>query len=285
MKKDELRALASKLFESEEKQIYVSEFLENWLVTAKSISLLAAQDIIIENIDSFKTAIRQIIDKHENELTISKYTFSSYNSDLLIRTSLLAEQDQQLLIENKILWRDKMSELIQNISWREFELLSKIILKYNGLNDITITRAVDDQGLDFYGYFKPDYSNMSTRFLTNINLRIVGQVKHSAKKIKVNHSKISSFGTEINRLRKKSPPNYFKELPDAFFHSELPLVGIFISNSLYLPKAESFSKDYGIIIWNGSQISEDLSNKDFSSKILNENGNLSLEKLKSLLEE
>jgi len=285
IKKDELRTLASMIFQSDINQIYISEFLENWLVSEKDTPLLDAQDIIVESIDSLKAIIKQIIDRHEKEVTISKYNFSSYNTDVLIKSSLLADEEQKLSIENRIHWRDKMAEFIQNISWREFELLAKFILEYNGLKNITITQAVNDQGLDFYGYFKPTYSTLSPRFLSDINLRIVGQVKHSAKNNKVNPSKISSFGTEINRLRKKLPPNYFKELPDFFFDSPLPIVGIFIANSLYLPKAESFSKDYGIIVWNGNQISEDLSNNDFSSKIINEDGNLSLEKLKLLLKQ
>lgn len=283
MKKAEINDFVEHLFSLHQPQLSISEKLEDYFINQLGVSVLDAQEKIEQLSRKVTGAIRFKIDGHKKEFTIPSYDFSDYNSDLLIKSSLTELYGAKDLVETKIYWREKLQNFLKEVTWRDFENIAKHILGYNGLNDIEITQASNDQGIDFWGYVSIENETSITRFQKDLKFRVIGQVKHSVTDVKVNHSKVSSFGTELNRLRKKNPPNYFTGLSDEFFQSSLPLVGLFITNSDYLPKAVDFSKDYGIIVWNGRQISEDLSNKTFLELVKDSSDELSYDKLLEVL--
>jgi len=61
--------------------------------------------------------------------------------------------------------------------------------------------------------------------------------------------------------------------------SPCPTIGIFIANSYYPKKAINFAQEYGIIFWDGVQISKDLASPTAISRIKDDNGELSRSKL------
>jgi Restriction endonuclease len=284
MKIKEIRKFVEYIFSLNRSEIIIPDEFEKYVVSNKKVTQTEAPDLVELNLNKVYNELKHKISTHENEFTTSKYVFSSYDKDKLIKRSLIGPISNKENIETKIKWREEIKKILKEISWRDFEFLAEYILESNNIDkDITITKSVNDQGIDFWGYFKEEREININRFQRDLKFRIVGQVKHSNTNVNVTHSKISSFGTELNRLRRKSPPQYFDNLSDEFFNSPLPIVGIFITNTDYLPKARDFSTDYGIIIWNGNQISEDLANPKFLSKIFKSEKEISLEKLKQLL--
>ena len=124
------------------------------------------------------------------------------------------------------------------------------------------------------------------RFYNYFKFRVIGQVKHSENNNGVDHQKVASFGTEINKLRKANDNSYFVNLDSDFLSSSWPIIGVFITNSYYPTKSIDFANEYGIIYWDGEQISQDLVNKVNVEKLFDEvTKKLSLEKLKELIKE
>ena len=113
----------------------------------------------------------------------------------------------------------------------------------------------------------------------------MGQVKHTKNKNGVSYQKISSFGTEIKKLRKYNNSDYFKNLDEGFISSPHPIMGVFIANSYYPKKAVDFANEYGIIFWDGDQISQDLASLKFIDNISDSSGKLSLDLFKKFLKE
>jgi hypothetical protein len=115
--------------------------------------------------------------------------------------------------------------------------------------------------------------------IKDLRIRIVGQVRHSKKGNEVGHEKVSSFGTEIQKLRKNTYSSYFINLTKEFLESPFPVIGLFITNSFYTDKAINFANDFGIIIWNEEQIAQDIAVSEFIDDAFDENGDLDLRKL------
>lgn len=278
LKQYEIKAFYDYLMQLEIVKISITEIFSEWLIKEKDLSELEAFEIIDTELSKVIMLIEKDIKFHESKYTYPKYKFSTYDKDILISThfDFINEKDE---VSSKIIWWNKLNELIKKIDWRTFEILAKHILNANGLTQIEITQAQNDQGIDFYGYFTFSSTNKSYRLYKDLKFRIVGQVKHSNTNKGVNHQKIASFGTEIKKLRTTNNSNYFQNLSDDFLLSPFPIIGIFIANSYYPKKSIDFANEYGIIFWDGIQISQDLAIPEFINKIKLNDSELSLEKL------
>jgi hypothetical protein len=279
MKKGELIAFHDYLRQLDVPQVSISEQFVYWLRKRDSISELQALEFYEENSERVLKIIQSEIDFHKAKYTFSKFQFASYDKDILIQTSFITDQRPKEEVLIKIEWWQKIDQLIRKLNWRDFELLATEILRVNGLTEIRITQSKNDQGIDFYGYYNFNSKRHLNRLENDIRFRVVGQVKHSANRNGVSHQKIASFGTELTKLRKLNSNNYFVNLDEAFLLCPYPIIGIFIANSYYPNKAEDFGKEYGMILWEGVQISQDLATSLFISKVRDDAGELSKDKL------
>lgn len=267
-------------------RFYISEEFIDWQITFLNKSENESIEIYDSNETKIKNKIQEYIKLCDSKFIFSEYKFDEFDKDALINTKYFVEKEQQSNIEHKLEWRDNFYELLKQIDWREFELLGQLILTANHIENVKITKSQKDQGIDFYGYFNLKSIKSLPRFYNYFNFRIIGQVKHSVKDKGVDHQKVASFGTEINKLRKSTDKSYFINLDDDFINSKLPILGIFITNSYYPIKSKDFANEYGILYWDGEQISQDLATKENIDKIFDETlKDLSVEKLKKLIKE
>jgi len=282
MKKKDLVNIYSYFEEEKMPQLSISDSFLVYLIKRKGLSELEATDVVDKNYDRLKKIIKDDIVSHQKTYTYSTYIFSDYDKDILIRSDKLSNFEEPKSAYSRIEWWKKIRSAIQNLTWLEFENLAKYILKENGIVDICITDSTNDQGIDFYGFFKFQTGDFKKRFHKELVFRILGQVKFSNSNNGVSHQKVSSFATEIKKLRGGIGRSYFKGLSDEFLSSPHPVVGIFIANSYYPPKARNFANEFGIIIWDGTQISQDLSSNLFISKVSSD-GMIDLNKFRSLI--
>jgi hypothetical protein len=284
MKKQEIVDFYNYLKKLPKLKISISQELVDWLMINTSVSELEALEILDYNFIKITKIITKDIDFHKSRYTFPKFEFAPYDNDILIQ-AYLNQDSKHVEISIKIEWGSSMKDLLKSLSWREFELLARQILLQNELRDIVITKATNDQGIDFFGYYKYPNTRYIKRLPNELIFRVVGQVKHSSSDSGVDHAKISSFGTEILKLRKMNNSSYFQNLDEKFLTSPYPVIGIFITNSYYPRKSIDFANEYGIVFWDGTQISQDLATPEIINKIRNANGTLALDKLVDLIHE
>ena len=239
------------------------------------LEALGKSDYLIGRI---KVAINRKIGDCRNQGITPRYLFDDSNNDILIRTDLLVDTLEERNIRRIIEWKEQSSELLKSISWKEFEKLCGLILQINDILDCNVTRGSKDGGIDVYGWLR--YPS-SRRIFHEINMRVIGQGKHRSNGGEVNNSEVSEFVTDVNKLRKKQGFSLFV-LPSEFIDSPHPLVPIFISNGYYRKNALKTAENYGVIIWNGEQISEDLA-KYFNWTDFVSNGRIDKEKFRNYL--
>ncbi|TCP27854.1 restriction endonuclease [Tenacibaculum skagerrakense] len=286
MKISDIKKFVEHLKVINKNRFYLSEEFIKWNSDNFKMSENESAEVYEINANKITRQIKGYIESCESKHIFSEFKFDEFDSDVLINTKFLEGKDQKDNIEYKLEWRNKFYELLKQIDWREFELLGQLILTENHIENIQITKSQKDQGIDFYGYFSLKNIKSLPRFYNYFKFRIIGQVKHSEKNKGVDHQKVASFGTEINKLRKTTDKSYFVNLDDDFINSKWPILGIFITNSYYPIKAKDFANEYGIIYWDGEQISQDLATKKNIDKLFDEiSQDLSLEKLKVLIKE
>lgn len=275
MKRAEILTFYDYLIAIDSSRISISGVFSEWIIKTRNVSELDALEIVENEIDKVIALIDADIQLHESKYTFPKFQFAAYDRDILVQTHLHHEEGARKVVLIKIEYWKKLYDLITRLDWRRFELLAKRILKENGLTNITVTQAQNDQGIDFYGFHSFRDTKRMNRFDKDLKFRVVGQVKHSTNNKAVDHQKVASFGTEIQKLRKTNNSNYFQNLSEDFLLSPFPIIGIFITNGYYPPKAINFIDEYGIIYWDGIQIAQDLATEDFIRKIILDSGELS----------
>lgn len=267
-------------------RFYISEEFIEWYSNYSNKSENDSVEVFSSNETRIQKKIKEYINYCESKFIVPEFTHDEFDNDVLINSKFSVEKKDKIDTEYKLKWRNKFSELLKKIDWREFELLGKLILDENHIEKIKITKSQKDQGIDFYGYFEFKSEHQLPRLYNYFKFRVIGQVKHSEKNKGVDHQKVASFGTEINKLRKAIDNSYFVNLEDSFISSNWPILGIFITNSYYPIKAVDFADEYGIIYWDGEQISHDLASKKNIDKLIDEvTQELTVEKLKELIKE
>lgn len=228
-------------------------------------SFLEEEGLDTGNIENDLNRIRGLISREFNKLisqgTTPHYRFADYDNSILLRNDLYTDdQDVKEKVENKLNFQDEIKDIVSEIHWKEFEGLCARILELCG-SSMTVTRSSKDDGIDFYGYFDASSDQNLNRFQRTIRFRILGQAKHTEKGVagKVSHGKVTSFYTEYLKFVKDNYKDYFLGLDDDFKKSDMPILPVFITNGTYEPKTLKFAEDTPLILWNGEQISEDLS--------------------------
>lgn len=269
MKQNEIDDFIIYLRSCTSNKLYISQEFINWRTGNNLTNELQA----IEEYDLYLKRIYKKLDdyisKCERDFIIPEFYIDEYDSDCLIKSKFSFNKDEHNIISLKIQFREQVLQLLRQIDWRDFEKVANLILKENHISGVKITQSKNDQGIDFYGFYKFESDKLLPRFYKYLNFRIIGQVKHSEKNKGVDHQKVASFGTEINKLRRANDTSYFQSLDRNFINSDLPIIGIFITNSYYPQKTIDFAKEYGIIYWNGKQVAEDLCSNEFISSIFN----------------
>lgn len=286
MKVGEINQFVDHLKFINKNRLYISEEFIDWYKNFSNKSEYETIEIFSSNEKRIQKKIQDHINYCESKFIVPEFNYDEFDSDVLLNSKYSVEKKDQIDIEYKLKWRNKFSELLKEIDWREFELLGKLILDKNHIENIKITKSQKDQGIDFYGYFELKSKHQLPRLYNYFKFRVIGQVKHSEKNKGVDHQKVASFGTEINKLRKAKDNSYFENLDASFINSKWPILGIFITNSYYPIKAVDFANEYGIIYWDGEQISQDLASKKIIDELIDEvTQELTVEKLKELIKE
>lgn len=247
------RDFVNQLFRKDNKRINLPEEVVK-LLQGEGLPCLEALEKSDHLIIRIKAAIDRKIRDCRNQGITPRYLFDDSNNDILIRTDLVVDTQEEKDIRRIIEWKEQISELLKSISWQEFEKLCGLILQINDILDCNVTRGSKDGGIDVYGWLR--YPN-SKRIFHEINMRVIGQGKHRSNGGEVSNAEVSEFVTNVDKIRKKQGLSLFV-LPSEFIDSPHPLVPIFITNGYYRREALKTAENYGVIIWNGEQISEDL---------------------------
>lgn len=204
LKASEIKSFYTHLMKFDLPKISIPQKFVEWLIAQKNLSELEALEVVDVELSKLKRLVENDIKYHESKYTYAKFQFSIYDPDILIATHFDYEDGDKKIVSYKIAWWEKLNELIKTLDWRAFEILAEKVLKENGVSDITITRAQNDQGIDFYGYLTFPSTKLMYRLYKDLHFKIVGQVKHSSSHKGVDHQKIASFGTEIKKLRNQN---------------------------------------------------------------------------------
>jgi len=271
------RDFINKLYRNENKRIDLPEEVVK-LLQDEGLPYLEALEKSDHLVRRFKVVIDKKIRDCRNQGITPRYLFDDSNDDILIRTDLVVDIQEEKDIRRIIERKEQVSELLKSISWQEFEKLCGLIFQINDILDCNVTRGSKDGGIDVYGWLR--YPS-SRRIFHEINMRVIGQGKHRSKGGEVSNAEVSKFVTDVDKLRKKQGFSLFV-LPLEFIDSPHPLVPIFITNGYYRRDALKTAENYGVIIWNGEQISEDLA-KYFNLTYFVSNGRIDKEKFRNYL--
>src|SRR5574341_502534 len=189
---------------------------------------LEQSDVLIEKIKRF---INKEIEGCKNQGITPQYTFDESNDDILIRTDLSVEAHEEKITRAVIECKQQISQIINKISWREFEKICKIVLEINYVYDCKVTRGSKDGGIDVYGWLKIKHIN-SRRIYHDVVMRVVGQGKHRNNGGTVANADVSEFVTDVGKLRRKQGFSLFSLTPE-FVSSSAPLIPIFITNGYF----------------------------------------------------
>lgn len=253
MIKIQIKEFVTQLFGKHDTRINLSEEVVKFL-QEDGMSDLEALEKSDELIKRIKRTINKKIKECKHQGITPQYLFDESNDDVLIRTDLVVSIHEEKDVHRILEWKDPISEFLKTISWQEFEKICGLILEINDIQDCNVTRGSKDGGVDVYGWLK--YHN-TKRIFHDINIRVVGQGKHRSNGGEVTNADISEFVTDIDKLRKKQGFSLFV-LTDEFVESPFPLIPILITNGYYRGDTINTAANYGIIIWNGEQISEDI---------------------------
>ncbi|MCD6099165.1 MAG: restriction endonuclease [Candidatus Marinimicrobia bacterium] len=250
--KIEVKSYVDRLFKRNEKQIDLSNEIVDAL-RREGLSELEAVEKSEEVIKRVKKAINKKLKYYKRLALTPKYVFDDLDDDYLIRTDLVVEKNKEDI--RKILeWKDQIFEILKKVTWDEFERVCKLVLQLNGVQPCNVTRGRKDGGVDVYGWLVcPE----SKRIFRGLKFRVICQGKHKKSGAKVGDADIGEFITDIDRLRKKQGFSLFV-LPDEFLNSHSPLISVFITNGHYSSESINMAQEYGVILWNGDQISEDI---------------------------
>lgn len=180
------------------------------------------------------------------------YEFNHFPPNLLIHYSIKHGESSWLAQVRK--QKTALIQAINEISWQDFENLCKSILKQKGINQIQRT-AKNQEGVDFCGLVNIGGHPTCGFIPTSFEVRIIGQVKHVAKKI--TPIQIRSFHTYYESVQ-RGDTAVTKKLPQWFTSVKSPILCIFMTTSSYTHRASDFAKQEWIILKTGEQIAEDL---------------------------
>lgn len=277
MIKIQTRDFVNQLFRKDNKRINLPEEVVK-LLQDEGLPYLESLEKSDHLIRRIKVATDRKIRDCRNQGITPRYLFDDSNDEILIRTDLVVDTQEEKDIRRIIEWKEQISELLKSISWQEFEKLCGLILQINDILDCNVTRGSKDGGIDVYGWLR---CPSSRRIFHEINMRVIGQGKHRSNGGEVSNAGVSEFVTDVDKLRKKQGFSLFV-LPSEFIDSPHPLVPIFITNGYYRRDALKTAENYGVIIWNGEQISEDLA-KYFNWTDFVSNGRIDKEKFRNYL--
>lgn len=277
--KIQIKDFVGQLFNKDSKNIKIPDEIVRFLQN-RGLSELEALEESENLLKRIKRAVDKKIRDCKNQGIIPKYIFDKSNDDFLVRIDLSVEAHKEEDARKVVLWKEQITEIIKRISWQEFEKLCKLILEINYISNCKVTRGSRDGGVDVYGWLK--YNTNLRRIFCDVNIRIIGQGKHRSNGDEASNADVSKFVTDIEKLRKKQGFSLFV-LPKEFIDSPSPLIPIFITNGYYRKDARITAKNYGIILWNGEQISEDIAKYFDLSLILSNNGKIDRDKVRNYL--
>ena len=128
-------------------RLYISEEFIDWYKNFSNKSEYESVEIFSSNEKRIQKKIQDHINYCESKFIVPEFNYDEFDSDVLLNSKYSVEKKDQIDIEYKLKWRNKFSELLKEIDWREFELLGKLILDENHIENIKITKS---QVLLFY---------------------------------------------------------------------------------------------------------------------------------------
>ncbi len=248
-----IRDFVDSIFSKKDITIDLLEEIINYLKKEGKSELEALEECDRLN-KRVKRAIKKKIEDSLHHGITPTYSFDSVDDDRLIRTDLIVDVNEEREIKKVIETRKLIEEFLKQVTWQDFEKICALILRINGIEKCKVTRGSKDGGVDVYGWLKCDNDK---RISHDIYLRVLGQGKHRSSGGEVSNADISEFVTDIDKLRKKQGFSLFV-LPDEFINSPFPLIAVLITNGYYREDAKITAMDYGIVIWDGEQICEDI---------------------------
>ncbi len=245
-------------------KIYLSDELEYFLLEKKQYD----ENVFEKELDRLNIFLQK---KFNNDLKInisSTYTFSDAEKYVLLRSDLkAADPEEKRKIEKIIKNSQDIEKKLRSLSWLDFEKICTEIFKEFGA-DFTTTKCTGDDGIDGYGFYSIKSTCAKNRLEKELKIRIIIQAKHfkSGHKGIVDHGKVSSFILEFISIKNDKRANDFKIFDRDFLNAPYPLIPIFMSNGGYQPKSRKKAEEQGLILWEGKQLVQDLS--EYDSKIL-----------------
>lgn len=228
---------------------YCSKKLKDINTKISDLEIAGKLDEIVVKV---KYYFNKRIEYCENKGITPEYEFNYYPPNVLFRYSKKYKELPYISLLRK--QNKTMKTEINKMSWKSFEHLCAYLLGINGISPIKLTE-VNQEGVDFVGIYNIGKDITSIIIPTSYKVKIVGQVKHSSRKIIP--EKVRSFTTYCDQIKNREK-ELVKNLPNWFNASKLPVLGIFMTTSDYTRGVDRFAENKWLILRNGDQIVDNL---------------------------
>ena len=240
---------------------YCAEIMKDKYPNLSDLEISDELDKIIEKV---KFYIKKEIKEFKDRGIAPDYEFNNYPPNVLLRYSLKHEESPLIASIRKE--RVSLQKAINEMHWQSFECFCKYLLESDGVSPLSITK-VNQEGIDFCGFYNIGKLASSVIIPNNFKIRIVGQVKHYSRKI--NPQSVRAFNTYCEDV-KNEEENIIKDLPCWFTKHKTPVLGIFMTTSDFTRSAIEYANKEWVLLKKGEQIVECLikspANKNWFSK-------------------
>jgi hypothetical protein len=216
--------------------------------------------LIFEKTEELLPKVKRMLQKRIQECdekgVTPNFRFSDLEENRLIGCVIFEKEEN---IKNRLVYKKKFYQLINELQWKAFENLCLYIVQIYNFRKFDIGKRTKDGGLDFYGFYVPYSDAGYMGFLLGMNIRIFGQAKHRNKQT-ISEGEIRKFHTHYVDFLNGKGRAYKFVLSNSqwFLKVKGPLVPLFFTNSNFSRDAIAYANEKGIVIRDGEQIVEDV---------------------------
>jgi len=266
------KQIADEVWESSERRTSLGEFSERKIkACCPQISELELSEVTEGVVEKAKVYLERRITLLELKGATARYQFDDCFADTLILTSI-----GDPLVDMLRAREQNLRLALKRVGWKTFQYVCKHLLEINGAVKSAVTRGTKEGGVDFFGLLEIGTWTSPMVLLKGMEIRVVGQAKHTSTNAKVGDGVIKKFAKECEDFRSDSG-KAAEILPSWFVENKSPVIGVVITNGEFTRDAKKYGNRERVILRDCDQIIEDLihSPKSRDWVYREENGNIS----------
>lgn len=226
-----------------------------------------ASSSITDQAESYMIKVRNQLEKRlrqwEERKLHPQFRWGEIDSNIIISFFEQGMVNGEEPEESKYRLTEELNDYLFAIDPIMFEKLGHKLISLTGSQSF-ITRSSKDQGIDFGGIIQVtppkgliDF-HITERIFQNLSIRLVGQAKRYKHDISVHEIRELAGTGHINIIEKVSQKHPFDPVIQKLRDPALLLSFMFIATSKFSRDAQILAKDIGMILMDGTQISQAL---------------------------